>query len=170
MELTPHTPRPADDDTSSVTPSTPGGMPDGVLSMNGAQHWVLTSVEPAPERVAHVRREAHLVLHWWSLNDLSWAVELLLSELAGNVVRHAGTPYDVTMTWDRHTLRVSVRDASTAPPQSQVQVPQTEPEGRGLLLVTKLTTRWGWEPHPQGKVIWFELVPPPIRTESITAP
>jgi anti-sigma regulatory factor (Ser/Thr protein kinase) len=165
MELTPHAPNPADDDSPSAGPVTAVRMPEGVLSMDGAQRWVLTGVAPAPEGVAHVRGEAHLVLHWWSLDDLSWTVELLLSELAGNVVRHAGTPYDVTMTWDRHTLRVCVRDASAAPPQPRVQIPEAESEGRGLLLVTNLATRWGWEPVAHGKVVWFELVP--LRPDGI---
>ena len=165
MESTPHVPNPADDDSPSAGPVIAVRMPHGVLSMDGVERWVLKDVEPAPESVARLRGEAHLVLHWWSLDDLSWAVELLLSELAGNVVRHAGTPYEVTMAWDRHTLRVSIGDASTAPPQPRVHVPESDFGGRGLLLVSNVATRWGWEPVGQGKVVWFELVP--LRPDGI---
>jgi anti-sigma regulatory factor (Ser/Thr protein kinase) len=144
-----------------------GSTPDDVLLMNGAQEWVMTGVEPIPDHVATVRRQARLVLQSWALDEFSWAVVLLMSELASNVVRHARTPYDVTMTWDRHRVRVSVRDANTAPPRPRVQVTQAEADGRGLLLVTDLATRWGWEPHADGKVVWFELAPPTHRPDSI---
>jgi anti-sigma regulatory factor (Ser/Thr protein kinase) len=135
--------------------------------MDGAQQWVLTGVEPNPDDVATVRRQARLVLQSWALDEFSWAVVLLLSELTSNVVRHARTPYDVTMTWDRHTVRLSVRDANTAPPRPHVHVTQAQADGRGLLLVANLATRWGWEPHADGKVVWFELAPPPHRPDSM---
>jgi anti-sigma regulatory factor (Ser/Thr protein kinase) len=164
MESTSHAPGSADGDISA-DPTTADRMPEGVLSINGSQLWALTAVDPAPEQVATVRRQARLVLHWWTVDQVSWVVELLLGELAGNVVRHVGTPYDVTMRWDRHTLHASVRDASRAPPQPRVQVPDVESEGRGLLLISKLAARWGWEPHADGKTVWFDLVPPPTRPD-----
>jgi len=167
MDSTPPTPNPADDDTPSARLNPMGSTPDDVLSMNGTQEWVLTGVEPIPDHVATVRSQARLVLHSWALDEFSWAIELLLSELASNVVRHAHTPYDVTMTWDRHRVRVSLRDANTAPPRPHVQVTQAEADGRGLLLVTNLATRWGWEPQPDGKTVWFELATPPHRSHSI---
>lgn len=135
-------------------------MPDGVLSMNGRQLWTLTGVEPVPEQVAAVRREAVRVLHFWAVDELSWAVELLLSELASNAVRHARTRYDVTMAWDRHTLRVAVQDADRAPPRPRLHVAQAETGGRGLLLVTDVAARWGWTPTANGKIVWFELAAP----------
>jgi anti-sigma regulatory factor (Ser/Thr protein kinase) len=128
--------------------------------MDGSPHWVLADVAPEPERVAHVRRQAHRVLQSWALDEVAWAVELLLTELAGNVVRHARTPYDVTMSFDQHTLRVSVRDDSRTPPRPRVHVSPTESEGRGLLLVERLATRWGSEPDGHGKAVWFELLSP----------
>jgi len=29
--------------------------------------------------------------------------------------------------------------------------------GRGLVIVEALSTRWGWEPHDGGKIVWAEL-------------
>jgi hypothetical protein len=29
--------------------------------------------------------------------------------------------------------------------------------GRGLVIVEALSTRWGWEPRDGGKVVWAEL-------------
>jgi hypothetical protein len=86
MDSTPRTPNPADDDTPSARLNPIGSTPD-VLSMNGAQEWVLTGVEPIPDHVATVRSQARLVLHSRALDEFSWAIELLLSELASNVVR-----------------------------------------------------------------------------------
>jgi anti-sigma regulatory factor (Ser/Thr protein kinase) len=147
------------EDTSESRPETIAAFAGDVVSVDGTQQWHLTGVTPEPEQVPLVRRRADQVLHEWALDQLQWAVELLLNEVAGNVVRHAHTPYDVTMTWDRHTLRVSVRDTSSAPPLPRIHVPETESSGRGLLLVTKLAERWGWEPDGRGKVVWFEIVP-----------
>jgi hypothetical protein len=73
------------------------------------------------------------------------------------------------MTWDRHRVRVSVRDANTAPPRPHVRVTQAEADGRGLLLVTNLATQWGWKPHLDGKTVWFELATPPHRPDNIAS-
>jgi hypothetical protein len=63
MDSTPPTPNPADDDTPSARLNPMGSTPDDVLSMNGAQEWVLTGVEPIPDRLSPAE--------WWGLRTES---------------------------------------------------------------------------------------------------
>ena len=99
------------------------------------------------------------------------AAAIVVSELATNCVRHAGTEFtiDVDVTGDR--LRVEVRDSGGGVPT--LRSPDvTEPTGRGLLLVRELSDDWGVTSGggadgsgqdtsgPQdasGKSVWFTL-------------
>jgi anti-sigma regulatory factor (Ser/Thr protein kinase) len=134
-------------------------LPDGRLTMDGFARWLLSAVTPDAERVPYVRRQAAAVLHLWRLDRVTAAVELLVDELAGNAVRHARTPFSVTLTWDGHTLRGEVTDVNPLPPQPKHSSPPDDLGGRGLLLVSRLADRWGFEGHSRGKTVWFELDP-----------
>ena len=93
-----------------------------------------------------------------ALPEACWAdeVTLLVSELASNAVRHASTPFTVSMQCDGTTVRVEVADHDPALPVPQQ--PHAEAvTGRGLLIVDALATRWGVEPSADGKTVWFEL-------------
>ena len=81
---------------------------------------------------------------------------LLASELVSNVILHAGTSFEVLVDRFADRLRVTVCDESTEPPSVRAPGPE-EVGGRGLLLVTRLSDRWGFEADHQGKSVWFEL-------------
>jgi hypothetical protein len=87
--------------------------------MDGFARWLLSAVTPEAERVPYVRRQAAAVLRLWRLDRVTAAVELLMDELAGNAVRHARTPFSVTLTWDGHTLRGEVTDVNPLPPPAE---------------------------------------------------
>ena len=141
----------------------PGGasdlLPDGRLVMDGFARWVLPSVEPRPERVPYLRRQVARVVHLWRLEALAWQVELVVTELATNAVRHARTLFTVAMTWDGRRLRIEVSDAHPVPPEPRDEIPHDATGGRGLLLIEQLADRWGYDPHDRGKTIWCDLVP-----------
>jgi len=134
-------------------------MPDGRLTMDGFARWLLSTVTPEAERVPYVRRQAAAVLHHWRLDAVAPAVELLVDELAGNAVRHARTPFSLTLTWDGRTLRGEVTDVNPLPPQPKLSAAPDDLGGRGLLLVSQLADRWGFDGHSRGKTVWFELNP-----------
>jgi Histidine kinase-like ATPase domain len=145
---------------SPTLPHAPGqgeGLPDGRLTTNGFARWLLSTVMPDPERVPDVRRQTAAVLRLWRLDELGTAVVLLVDELAGNAVQHARTPFSVMLTWDGHTLRGEVTDVNPLPPQPKLSAAADDVGGRGLLLVSGLADRWGFEGHSRGKTVWFEL-------------
>ncbi|MFI2667011.1 ATP-binding protein [Micromonospora carbonacea] len=93
----------------------------------------------------------------WHLPDLVGPASVVLSELVGNVVRHAGTPMQVTLTLRRPYLQVAVADGSRATARAATRTDLRAEGGRGLLLVRELTQRWGSAPVVDGKVVWAML-------------
>src|SRR5882757_8013307 len=87
---------------------------------------------PSPANVARARmlvRSAHATLP----PNLRGPVEVVVSELASNAVRHAATPFQVSVSIGS-TVRVEVTDGSPGPPILRKAGP-AEPAGRGLLIV-----------------------------------
>ncbi len=60
--------------------------------------WRVTGPLPNLHTVAEVRRDVRELLVGWGAERVAWEAELLLGEVAGNAVRHAGTLFDV-MHW-----------------------------------------------------------------------
>ncbi|MGC5020025.1 ATP-binding protein [Micromonospora sp. DT47] len=89
----------------------------------------------------------------WNVPELAGPASLVLSELVGNVVRHAHTPMQVTLTLRRPYLHVAVTDGSRT--AARAAGPDLRAEGgRGLLLVREMAQRWGSAPLVDGKVVW----------------
>ena len=82
-------------------------------------------------------------------------VELLVSELVINAVVHASSSPRVDIVLGRESYRVEVYDDD--PTMPELQDPTVRDRGgRGILLLDRLASRWGAEPHGRGKVVWFE--------------
>jgi anti-sigma regulatory factor (Ser/Thr protein kinase) len=84
-------------------------------------------------------------------------VLLLVSELVTNAVVHAASPAVVCLDADLERIKVTVHDRDAERRPSLVEAGPLSASGRGVLLVDRLASRWGVEPHRQGKVVWFEL-------------
>ena len=89
-------------------------------------------------------------------NELVDAARLVTTELAANAVAHARSPFSVSIRSGRSTVRILVRDGSRVVPTMRGDTPTT-PSGRGLRLVAALSSDWGVDPGPDGKVVWAEL-------------
>jgi len=90
---------------------------------------------------------------------------LVLAELVGNAVRHAGTDLNVTVTVDEGVLRIEVFDHDTRPP-ALVGLDDESTSGRGLHIVAGIATDWGWQTADSddgvsGKRVWAELAAGP---------
>ncbi|WP_256725956.1 SpoIIE family protein phosphatase [Streptomyces sp. IMTB 2501] len=92
----------------------------------------------------------------WDLadEDLIMTTELLVSELVGNVIRHACGPIRLRMLRSR-TLICEVSDASLTTPHIR-HTSATDEGGRGLQLISALCQRWGTRHTRTGKSIWTE--------------
>ena len=84
-------------------------------------------------------------------------LELVVTELAANVVRHAHTPFAVSIT-PGPVVRVDVTDGSQEVPVLQ-HPEHDEPGGRGLQIVDACASQWGYQLLPEGKVVWAALDP-----------
>lgn len=82
---------------------------------------------------------------------------LLTSELVTNAVSHAKSAPTLRIDLWAGGIRVAVDDQhSDKPKQQAVNDPNSE-NGRGLLLVESLASRWGTEMVAGGKQVWFEI-------------
>ncbi|MBK3640722.1 SpoIIE family protein phosphatase [Streptomyces sp. MBT33] len=114
-----------------------------------------------PAVVADARKEAARQLTEWGLEDLAFTTELVVSELVTNAIRHAQGPIRLRLIRERALVCEVCDGGATAP---HLRHPRTTDEGgRGLLLVSQFTDRWGTRFVPEGKVIWAEqsLTGPP---------
>jgi anti-sigma regulatory factor (Ser/Thr protein kinase) len=112
-----------------------------------------------PESAGTARRLAQsVVLRQWALSaQLAEHAVLLVSELVGNAVRHTGArTFGLRMLRRRGWIRIEVRDPSRGLP-CLMPVGELDTSGRGLMLVDKLSDRWGVDLLPCGKTTWFEM-------------
>ncbi|MFD9225847.1 ATP-binding protein [Streptomyces sp. NPDC060064] len=109
----------------------------------------------------HLRRIVRSYLHLWRLEELSHAVELAVTELLANVVRHVPDRRCALLVLRQASgVRIEVTDG--APGLLRTTAPGGDPDGlaeggRGLLLVEAMADRWGVVPLARGgKTVWFE--------------
>jgi anti-sigma regulatory factor (Ser/Thr protein kinase) len=113
-----------------------------------------------PGAVPCARLHARQLLWEWGLAAaLGDTAELLLSEIVTNAVKITeadgrNAPVRLWLLADRTRLLMLVWDASPLPPVRMNTSSDVE-NGRGLLLVETLSTRWGFFAHQYGgKVVW----------------
>ena len=112
---------------------------------------------PDPTAPGEARRAVSEALEEWNLTPLAPVVELLVSEVVTNAVRHAHSAGELEIRFDGGTLRVSVSDQAGGDPGPRHPAPD-EPSGRGLAIVDTVAARWGvGRGEGAGKTVWFEL-------------
>ena len=82
---------------------------------------------------------------------------LAVSELVTNAVLHGREPIVLRLVRGERSVRVEVQDGSPVSPSFSMLDP-TAVTGRGLMLISAASDRWGVEPTPEGKQVWFELL------------
>ncbi|MDQ1478931.1 MAG: hypothetical protein QOE62_4160 [Actinomycetota bacterium] len=84
-------------------------------------------------------------------------VELMVSELATNCVRYVESDITVRIERTAERVRVDVSDAGDGAIEMKDPDP-TDPTGRGLRIVDRLSDSWGVDKAPgDGKSVWFTL-------------
>ncbi len=114
------------------------GFPDAVESVTQARHFVAE------------------VLEGRAADDTSEAAQLMVSELAGNSIRHARTGFSVGVEITSSSVRVDVSDTGPGQPSLQARDP-LGPSGRGLRIVKDLSEQWGIDISDDTKTVWFLL-------------
>ena len=114
--------------------------------------WDL-SADPAV--VAHARTQTGDQLAAWGLDELAFTTELVVSELVTNAILHGRGPIGLRLI-RTGILTCEVSDTGGAAPHLR-RAGTLDENGRGLLLVARLTHRWGSRPTADGKTIWAEL-------------
>jgi hypothetical protein len=142
------------------------------------KNYVILSVHPIAASFARSHVERTLLK--WRLTDLIDNAQLIASELVTNAVKvmHAAQESEdgdgdsviagVSETFwiglyrTRRLVVLEVWDASRLPPK-QAESDLDDEGGRGLQLVTLLTSSWGYRrPATGGKIIWAALdIPSP---------
>ncbi|MEU5180750.1 ATP-binding protein [Streptomyces longwoodensis] len=111
--------------------------------------------------VPRARRFADETLTGWGLAGWERTGDVLLcvSELVTNAVVHGvppGRQLLVFLRWDGRLLRVEVHDSGGGEPRATDGDTCAE-GGRGLLLVTLLSDKWGVRQRELGKAVWCEF-------------
>lgn len=85
-------------------------------------------------------------------------VLLLVSEIVTNAVRHAATPFELTISVERAQVTVAVVDHDQQHlPKLRDPSPQ-DTSGRGMRIVEELASSWGTEPiDDDAKRVWFRV-------------
>ncbi|WP_344936196.1 ATP-binding protein [Sphaerisporangium flaviroseum] len=114
-----------------------------------------------PEQASQARRFVRLVLAGAPIVE---EAELIVSELAGNALRHTRSAPDgffvVEVTWNATDVRIAVRDdgGSGVPRLGGTEPSPDEEGGRGLVMVAALATRTGYDGSPEtGHTVWALL-------------
>jgi len=111
------------------------------------------------EAVKRARAWVQDVFEGLDRSDLLDAAESGVSELVTNAVLHGGPPISIGVRGTQRYPRVEVQDGSRQPPRMTFDATDEDQllatYGRGLGLVAMLSSAWGADLVPEGKVVWF---------------
>ena len=109
-----------------------------------------------PQSVPAARHFATTVLRGAAAETLE-AVELMVSELATNCIRHTNSGFDLTIIRDGREIRIEATDHAGGTPTMRSPKP-TDPSGRGLKIIDMLSAGWGVRSgSATGKTVWFTV-------------
>ncbi|HEY3687474.1 MAG TPA: SpoIIE family protein phosphatase [Streptosporangiaceae bacterium] len=123
------------------------------ISADEVDTWTLPSATD-PRMVRAARGRTREVLTRWGLDDRIETVELLVSELVTNAIRHGAGPVTLRLLRTGRLL-CEVYDTNRDLPVLVSSGPDEE-HGRGMQLVSRMSERWGTSRTAGGKVVWFE--------------
>jgi anti-sigma regulatory factor (Ser/Thr protein kinase) len=122
---------------------------------DGRRHQLERRFPPEPGSASAARRFI-LDIGWSADDELNRRLSTAVSEVATNAILHARTPFVVRAVVGTDSIRVDVSDQSPNLPERDLHDP-LQPTGRGLLILDRITDRWGISPEPSGKSVWFEV-------------
>ena len=142
----------------ALIPASPGGVGARCLEVE---------LPPAATTPADARQIARQACRDWGIPNAADDVSLVVSELVTNAVVHAKTPLILAIEREGPTLAVAVGDGQPAAPWLTAQSPESS-GGRGIALVSRLSTNWGVVRTVLGKTVWASLNVAPTSSERTT--
>ena len=122
-------------------------------------------LEPRTDAAGEARTLTAEACRAWHLSPVRPRAELIVAELVGNAVRHAGTGVLVTLTRRGAGVHLAVNDDDPRLPALPEPAPRdraTADDARhGLRAVHAAATVWGAMPTSNGKVVWALVRPGP---------
>lgn len=115
--------------------------------------------------VAEARRYVRCTLAVWPFAGSHHDVELVVSELVGNALRHGRGRPVLRLSGMRDWLRVEVVDDSEVLPRSRRCGADG---GWGMHLIERLSAAWGADHRDGRKVVWCELRAMPDISVTVT--
>ncbi len=110
-----------------------------------------------PRAAGQARQAIAKFLDRTNLSKLSDDAQLLATELVTNAVRHARGPIDVRAYVRDGFLRLEVWDRQADGGPTPREARADDENGRGMDIVEKVSSRWGWRRVDGGKVVWIDL-------------
>ncbi|GAA1749820.1 hypothetical protein GCM10009734_67100 [Nonomuraea bangladeshensis] len=120
---------------------------------------------PTPASVHSARSYTTGVLAGWGLSELAENMELVVSELATNALRHGlrldeqrrPCPVHMSLVRQGSLVTSAFTDPGSSVPVLRYPGP-LDTGGLGLHIVESLSLRWGWSAlAPHGKIVWAVL-------------
>ncbi len=96
------------------------------------------------------------VLGEWRCDHLVESALLIASELVTNAVVHARSRSVLGLRLLEGRVRIQVADHGAGMPTPRVP-DEDGPGGRGLPIIEAISSSWGIDATPDGKVVWAEL-------------
>ncbi|WP_168200730.1 ATP-binding protein [Allokutzneria sp. NRRL B-24872] len=112
-----------------------------------------------PGACAAVRALVTRVLGDWAMpEELVRDAVLVANELVANAVEHGEGQVWFGLSRVGAGIRMETGDSGVELPRLRSTGP-TDERHRGLVIVGALSTGWGIEHHPDGKVVWATMTP-----------
>ncbi len=111
---------------------------------------------PGEASVPAGRRWAHRVLAAWGMGSSD--AELAFNEMVTNAVVHGSGDIQAVLTCLGSGVRLEVHDQGGVKQIVRRQIPVDRPGGRGLDIISRVSTTWGWDQgEAEGTTIWAEV-------------
>lgn len=97
--------------------------------------------------------------------ELLDAVDLLVTELVTNAIRHGGGLVEARLSQVGDTVRLCVHDTNPQLPVLRPRPGNDQSAGRGMHLVEALSNSWGTTPgcDGNGKCVWVEITSESVK-------
>ena len=98
-------------------------------------------------------------LHDWGLAGMADDAAVIVTELVTNAVTHGESDFRLQLSRTPGAFRIEVVDEGQGTPEPQPLDFEAE-GGRGIMLVDAMSSSWGVESVPGGKLVWAEIATP----------